>query len=106
MERMAPGGVASTFSQAYLANYTVAINYITQNGGYAVIDPHNYGRFNGAIITDVNAFGTFWKNLATAFKSNSKVVSWIRSKRSITNANPIRFLTPTTSIMRWIKPWF
>jgi endoglucanase len=75
MERMAPGGVSSAFSAAYLANYTVAINYITQNGGYAVIDPHNFGRYNGAIITDTNAFGAFWKTLATAFKSNAKVVS-------------------------------
>ncbi|KFZ16635.1 hypothetical protein V501_02122 [Pseudogymnoascus sp. VKM F-4519 (FW-2642)] len=74
MERMAPGGVGSAFSAAYLANYTVAINYITQNGGYAVVDPHNFGRYNGAIITDTNAFGTFFKTLATAFKSNAKVI--------------------------------
>lgn len=75
MERMAPSGVGSAFSAAYLANYTVAINYITQNGGYAVLDPHNFGRYNGAIITDTNAFGTFFKTLATAFKNNAKVVS-------------------------------
>lgn len=75
MERMAPGGVASAFDQAYLANYSVAINYITSKGGYAVVDPHNFGRYNGAIITDTTAFGSFWKTLATAYSSNSKVVS-------------------------------
>lgn len=74
MERMAPGSVGSSFSQDYLRNYTVAVDFITQRGGWAIIDPHNFGRYNGAIISDTNAFGTFWKNLATPFKSNSKVI--------------------------------
>lgn len=50
------------------------INYITQNGAYAIIDPHNFGRFYGSIITDTAGFQTFWKNLATQFKSNSLVI--------------------------------
>jgi endoglucanase len=105
MERMAPGGVSAAFNQAYLTNYTVAINYITNNGGFAVIDPHNFGRYNGAIISDTNAFGAFWKTLATAFKSNSKVVSHTRSKSCIKDANPVRFSTQTTSTTTWTKPW-
>jgi endoglucanase len=74
MERMARGSVEAPLDQAYLTNYSVAINYITDNGGHVAIDPHNYGRYNGAIITDTTAFETFWSNLATAFKSNPLVV--------------------------------
>lgn len=75
MERLAPSGFASAFSPAYLANLTATVNYITSKGGYAVLDPHNFGRYNGAIITDVTGFKTFWTNLATPFKDNSKIVS-------------------------------
>ncbi|KAI7976496.1 hypothetical protein EIK77_003311 [Talaromyces pinophilus] len=75
MERMVQGSIDAALNTAYLTNYSVAVNYITSNGAYAVIDPHNYGRYNGSIITDTTAFQTFWSNLATAFKSNSKVVS-------------------------------
>lgn len=39
-----------------------------------MIQPHNYGRFNNAIITDTNAFQTWWKTVATQFKGNSKVI--------------------------------
>lgn len=75
MERMAQQSIDGALDTAYLTNYSVAVNYITSNGAYAVIDPHNYGRYKGSIINDTTAFQTFWSNLATAFKSNSKVVS-------------------------------
>ncbi|CAM1508963.1 Fc.00g027020.m01.CDS01 [Cosmosporella sp. VM-42] len=74
MERMAVDSLTSTLAPAYLANLTATVNYITSNGAWAVLDPHNYGRYKGSVITDTAAFGTFWKNLATAFKSNEKVV--------------------------------
>lgn len=76
MERLAPGGVASALSPAHLANLTATVNYITAKGALAVLDPHNFGRYGGSIITDVAAFGTFWTNVANAFKSNSRVVSF------------------------------
>jgi endoglucanase len=50
------------------------VNYITQKGAYAMIQPHNYGRFNGQIITDTNGFQSWWKQLASVYKSNSKVI--------------------------------
>lgn len=75
MERMAPGSLTATLSASYLANYTVAISHVTAKGGWAILDPHNFGRYNGAIITDIAGFQTFWTNLATAFKSNANVVS-------------------------------
>lgn len=75
MERMAVGSITATFDPSYLAGYSNVINHITQKGAWAVVDPHNYGRYNGAIITDTNAFGAFWKQLATVYKGNSKAVS-------------------------------
>jgi endoglucanase len=77
MERMAPGSMTASLSAAYLANFTATINYITSNGGWAVVDPHNFGRYSGNIITDTSGFQTFWSNLASTFKSNSKVVRTI-----------------------------
>ena len=79
MERMAPGSVGAAFNSAYLANYTQSINYITQKGGWAVVDPHNFGRYGGNIITDVSAFGSFWTKLAAAFKDNAKVVCSLKT---------------------------
>lgn len=75
MERMAVGSLTATLDATYLAGYSNVINYITQAGAWAVIDPHNYGRYNGNIITDTAGFGTFWKNVATVYKANPKVVS-------------------------------
>jgi endoglucanase len=77
MERMAPGSMTASLSAAYLANFTATINYITSNGGWAVVDPYNFGRYSGNIITDTSGFQTFWSNLASIFKSNSKVVRTI-----------------------------
>ncbi len=74
MERMVPNGIAGAFATAYLQNYTATINFITSNGGWAVVDPHNFGRYFGAIITDTSDFQTFWQNLAGTFKSNSKAI--------------------------------
>ncbi|KAL9624960.1 MAG: hypothetical protein Q9160_001007 [Pyrenula sp. 1 TL-2023] len=74
MERMAQGSITAQFNAGYLANYTATINHITGKGAYAVIDPHNYGRYNGAIIQSTTDFASFWTRLATQFKSNSKVV--------------------------------
>lgn len=74
MERMAVGSMTVSLAPAYLANYSATINYITSNGGWAIVDPHNFGRYGGNIITDTAGFQTFWANLAATFKSNSKVV--------------------------------
>ncbi|KAI9046461.1 hypothetical protein LZ554_009210 [Drepanopeziza brunnea f. sp. 'monogermtubi'] len=74
MERLAPSGMTAAFSPAYLANLTATIQHITDKGAYAVLDPHNFGRYNGAIISDVAGFKTFWTTLATPFKANAKVI--------------------------------
>ncbi|KAJ0333275.1 hypothetical protein COL5a_000976 [Colletotrichum fioriniae] len=74
MERLVPSGLTGTFDAAYLAGLTKAIEHITSAGGYAVLDAHNYGRFQNNIITDTAAFKTYFTNLATQFKSNANVV--------------------------------
>ncbi|KAF7374836.1 Glycoside hydrolase family 5 protein [Mycena sanguinolenta] len=76
MERMVPpaGGMTGPFSEAYLANYTAIINYITSKGAFAAIDPHNFMIYNGAEISSTSDFQTFWTNLAGQFKSNPNVI--------------------------------
>jgi len=66
MERIAPPatGISGDFNQTYLVGLYQIVSYIVSNGGYAIIDVHNYGRYNGAIIKDVSAFGNFWAQLA------------------------------------------
>ncbi|KIM24878.1 glycoside hydrolase family 5 protein [Serendipita vermifera MAFF 305830] len=76
MERLAPpsSGMAGAFDATYLAGLKTIASYVTSKGGYAFIEPHNYARYNGAVITDYSAFQTFWKNLATQFKSDGNIV--------------------------------
>jgi len=73
MERLTPT-LTSPLDAAYLGNLTQQIEYITGKGAYAMIQPHNYGRFNGAVITDVAGFKTWWTNVAAPFKDNGLVV--------------------------------
>ncbi|KAG9052132.1 hypothetical protein FS842_010443 [Serendipita sp. 407] len=74
MERLTPSGLTGTFDATYLAGLKTIVSYVTSKGAYAAIDPHNYLRFNGAVITDKNGFTTWWRNLANEFKSNSHVI--------------------------------
>lgn len=75
MERMlSTESLTSPLATAYLANYTGTIDYITSAGAYAIVDPHNFGRFYDSIFTDTAGFQTFWENLAGEYKSNSKVI--------------------------------
>lgn len=40
MERLVPDKLTNAASAAYLKNLTATVNYITSNGGYAVLDPY------------------------------------------------------------------
>jgi endoglucanase len=74
-----------------------AINYITvTKGAYAILDPHNYMRYNdpsqqpatGSIIgdtTDAKAattaqFCAFWQEFASRFANNTKVIFGIMNE--------------------------
>ncbi|KAI0974902.1 glycoside hydrolase family 5 protein [Xylaria arbuscula] len=74
MERLVPDELTADLATAYLTNLTGTVNYITENGAYAILDPHNYGRYYGNIIESTDDFGSFWTKLATAFKSNDQVI--------------------------------
>ncbi len=74
MERLAPNQLTASLEPNYLRNLTTVVNYITSAGKYAILDPHNYGRFYSSIITDTSAFGSFWSKLAAAFASNPLVI--------------------------------
>ena len=75
MERLVPNQLTGALDQTYLNDLKTIVNYITNTkGAYAIVDPHNFGRYYGNIISDVNGFGAWWKTVAGQFASNSKVV--------------------------------
>jgi endoglucanase len=74
MERLVPNQLTGSPDAAYLKNLTDTVNFITNAGAWAVLDPHNFGRYYGNIITDKAAFGTWWSTVAKQFASNSRVI--------------------------------
>ncbi|KAJ5765443.1 hypothetical protein N7520_005002 [Penicillium odoratum] len=74
MERLVPTTMTGSFDAEYLSNLTYVVNYITSQGAHAVLDPHNFGRYYGSIITSTSNFQTFWQNVAKQFASNSLVI--------------------------------
>ncbi|KAJ5368406.1 uncharacterized protein N7496_008166 [Penicillium cataractarum] len=74
MERLVPSSITGSLDATYLAALKSTVNYITESGAYAVLDPHNYGRYSGSIISSTSDFETWWKNVATEFASNDKVI--------------------------------
>ncbi|KAJ5907442.1 hypothetical protein N7495_000124 [Penicillium taxi] len=74
MERLAPNGITGTLDATYLADLKSTVEFITDGGAHALIDPHNYGRYSGSIITSTSDFETFWKTVAAEFASNEKVI--------------------------------
>ncbi|KAK3362349.1 putative cellulase precursor [Lasiosphaeria hispida] len=74
LERLVPNTLTSAFDAGYLKNLTASVNYITNAGAHVILDPHNYGRYYGNVITDTAAFQTFFSNFAKQYVSHSKVV--------------------------------
>ncbi|KAM3075471.1 hypothetical protein ACMFMG_007618 [Clarireedia jacksonii] len=74
MERMAQGTMTAPIDATYLASYKTVIEFITSAGAHAIVDAHNFGRYNGNVFTSTSDFGTFWKNLATEFADNDHVI--------------------------------
>ncbi|CAG8898123.1 unnamed protein product [Penicillium egyptiacum] len=74
MERLVPNSMTGAFDAAYLSNLTATVKAITDAGSHAVLDPHNYGRYNGEIMSSTVDFQTFWKNVAGEFASNELVI--------------------------------
>ncbi|KAK2616634.1 hypothetical protein QQS21_000457 [Conoideocrella luteorostrata] len=94
MERMVYPSMTSSLSTDYLNNLTHIVEFITRQGKHVIIEPHNFGRYNinddnaftrswkwmtecfnsHPDVFDIGAFGTFWRNLASAFHDNEKVI--------------------------------
>jgi endoglucanase len=74
MERIAQGTMTATLDATYLADLTTVVSFITEAGGHAVIDSHNFGRYDNTIFTSTSDFQTYWTNVATEFKSNDNVI--------------------------------
>ncbi|KAI0157911.1 glycoside hydrolase family 5 protein [Hypoxylon sp. FL1284] len=93
LERMAPvaTGLGKTFNETYFDYFKEAVDYVTvTKGAYAILDPHNYMRYNdpssqpytGSVIgntSDPDAatteqFGEFWGELAGRFADNEKAI--------------------------------
>ncbi|KAH3196756.1 hypothetical protein LV157_004776 [Aspergillus fumigatus] len=74
MERLIPNQMTGTPDATYLNDLKATVNAITSLGAYAVIDPHNYGRYYGNIISSTDDFAAFWKTLAAQFASNDHVI--------------------------------
>lgn len=52
VERLVPpaNGLGGAFDQTYLSGLTTTVNYITNKGGYAAIDPHKYVVFALVVV--------------------------------------------------------
>lgn len=70
---MAQNGLTGALDPAYLGNLTQQVNYITSKGAYALLTPHNYGRYKGQVV-DPTSYGTYWQNLASNFIDNFQVL--------------------------------
>ncbi|KAI1765874.1 glycoside hydrolase family 5 protein [Hypoxylon sp. FL1150] len=74
MERFIPQTLTGTVNETYAVGLDDIVTYITGQGAYAVIDPHNFGRYYNEIITDVSGFGAWWTVVAKRYATNEKVI--------------------------------
>ncbi|KAH1490357.1 hypothetical protein LV164_002975 [Aspergillus fumigatus] len=74
MERLVPSSITGNLDATYLSDLKKTVEFITGSGAYAVLDPHNYGRYSGSIISSTSDFQAFWKTVASEFASNDKVI--------------------------------
>ncbi|RDL38160.1 uncharacterized protein BP5553_05593 [Venustampulla echinocandica] len=74
MERLVPNSLTGAVDSAYLNDLKATVSHITGKGGYAAICAQNFGRYRGSVISDTSGFGTFWKTVASQFKSDSQVI--------------------------------
>ncbi|KAM0548159.1 hypothetical protein ACHAPJ_010080 [Fusarium lateritium] len=73
MERITPDGITGAIDETYFKGLEDVVKHITGKGSYAVLDPHNYGRFNGNIIKSAD-FSTWWTKVAKRFADNKLVI--------------------------------
>jgi endoglucanase len=65
MERLVPNQMTGSLDSTYLLGLNTIVNYITNTkGAYAIVDPHNFARYYGNVITDTSGFKAWWKTVA------------------------------------------
>ena len=74
MERLVPDELTGTINETYFEGLQATVDHITGKGLYAIVDPHNYGRYYGNIITDVEGFSAWWTTIASRFIDNELVI--------------------------------
>lgn len=66
------------FDKEEAAQIDRVVRHITGRGGYVILDPHNYARYNRAVIgskaVPVAAFASFWAELARRYGTNPRVI--------------------------------
>jgi len=98
-------GLGNRFNETYFGHFNDAITAITNAGAYAILDPHNYMRYNdpsqqpatGSVIgntSDPNAattqqFQDFWHELACRYVNNERVIFGIMSMYVTTSIKTI-----------------
>lgn len=89
-------GLGRHFNETYFSEYDAAIRAITDAGAYAILDPHNYMRYNdpsqqpatGSVIGNTSdpaaattaQFQAFWNELAGRYKHNTNVIFGIMNE--------------------------
>lgn len=100
MERMlSEDDLTSALAPAYLANYTGTIDYITSNGAYAIVDPHNFGRFYGDIIEDTAGFQTFCTCCHCRLVSVRPAWNFVKVFFTVTWPCPYRFVMSIEALL-------
>jgi len=76
-ERLQPTAKGE-FDPAQLAQIKKAVAQAKANGLHLILDPHNYAKYNGALIGSPGApadvFADLWRRLATEFKDDDTVI--------------------------------
>ncbi|KAF2263424.1 endo-beta-1,4-glucanase [Lojkania enalia] len=73
-ERIIPNQQTGSLDAQYFKDLDDTVKYITNKKAYAMIVPHNYGRYYDKVITDVAGFKKFWQTLAAPYKDNQYVI--------------------------------
>jgi endoglucanase len=70
--------LSAPFDATESARLSSVVAYATAQGAHVLLDPHNYARYNGALVgsgaVPNAAFADFWSRLAAQYKSNARVI--------------------------------
>ncbi|HHY85333.1 MAG TPA: glycoside hydrolase family 5 protein [Verrucomicrobia bacterium] len=85
------------FNTAELNRLNTFVSQTTARGVFVILDPHNYARYYGDVISSaqvpVTAFSNFWSRLASIYRTNDHVIFGLmnESNSMMTSTNGSRF---------------